>query len=108
MLDQNKIAETRKRLVAEKERLVLDMKEKSADFGSDVDDLSEEGDEAEEFANETAAHQALRDRVSEIDSVLLRMDDGTFGKCEKCGMDIEDEELDKMPERTLCRHCGKT
>ena len=37
-----------------------------------------------------------------IDAALLRIDEGTFGLCERCGQSIDPERLEALPYATLC------
>lgn len=43
--------------------------------------------------------------VRDIDQALRKIDDGTYGKCERCGQDIPEERLDAVPYATLCVSC---
>ena len=43
--------------------------------------------------------------VQEIDRALEKIDDGTYGKCERCGQEIPQERLDAVPYATLCVSC---
>ncbi len=109
MLNPEKIESYRKKLEAEKASLLLELKkiERVEDFGSDVDDFSEEQEEAESKANELAVAQTLKNRINEIDSALNKIAAGKFGICEKCGSEIETKELDIIPETHLCARCKK-
>ncbi len=109
-MQHDKIAVYHKRLEAEKEKLLREIAEaeQAPDFGSDVDDLDEEADEAEETANERGVAQALRERVSEIDTALNKIKTGAYGVCEKCGKEISKEMLDVIPESRLCEHCKRS
>lgn len=40
--------------------------------------------------------------LAAIDAALGRLDQGTFGRCERCGQPIEEERLDALPYATLC------
>jgi RNA polymerase-binding protein DksA len=40
--------------------------------------------------------------LNAIDAALRRIEDGTYGKCESCGRDIEPERLELLPYATLC------
>jgi RNA polymerase-binding protein DksA len=40
--------------------------------------------------------------LAAIDAALARIDDGTFGRCERCGKEIEEERLEAIPWVTLC------
>jgi DnaK suppressor protein len=40
--------------------------------------------------------------LAAVDAALSRIDDGTFGRCERCGNPIEPERLEAIPWATLC------
>lgn len=40
--------------------------------------------------------------LTEIDGALQRMEDGTYGLCERCGQPIGAERLEALPWATLC------
>jgi DnaK suppressor protein len=40
--------------------------------------------------------------LAAIDAALARIDDGSFGRCERCGGQIEEERLEAIPYATLC------
>ena len=40
--------------------------------------------------------------LAAIDAALKRIDDGTYGRCERCGNAIEPERLEALPWATLC------
>jgi len=40
--------------------------------------------------------------LAEIDAALGRMEDGTYGVCERCGKPIDVERLEALPWATLC------
>ncbi len=74
-------------------------------FGSDTDHLEEETDESEEKGNLADVKVSLRNRQQKIAKALLKMKSGGYGRCEKCGQDIESEVLNADPESELCRDC---
>ncbi len=51
----------------------------------------------------------IRDRerklISKIDEALMRIDDGSYGKCEECGNEIGFARLKARPVTTLCIEC---
>src|SRR5690348_15353316 len=98
-MQDEKIAKFKTALEKERAALLQELAKESRpeNFGNDVDDFTEETDEAESFANRVAAGQALKDRVSEIDIALGKISNGKYGKCENCGKDIEDEVLQISP-----------
>jgi DnaK suppressor protein len=49
--------------------------------------------------------EQLRSHRAEIVAALERMDNGTFGKCERCGQEIPLERLEAIPVARLCVRC---
>ncbi len=37
---------------------------------------------------------------------VMRLDDGTYGQCERCGEAIGSERLEAIPDATTCRACS--
>jgi DnaK suppressor protein len=54
---------------------------------------------------------ALRDRneqqLASVDAALARLDDGTYGRCIRCGRPIAPERLDALPWAAHCIDCQK-
>ena len=54
-------------------------------------------------------HLRIRDRerrlIKKIDDALKRIDEGTFGLCERCGEDITVERLNARPVTMYCIDC---
>ena len=54
-------------------------------------------------------HLRIRDRerklLQKIDQALERIEEGTFGLCERCGSDIGGERLKARPVTTFCINC---
>ena len=74
----------------------------------DTDDLPYEIDLASsEYAQSMVFR--LRDRekflLKKIDKALARIEDGTFGVCERCEEDINMKRLEARPVTTLCIRC---
>jgi DnaK suppressor protein len=40
--------------------------------------------------------------LAAIDAALARIDAGTYGRCERCDQEIEEERLEALPWTTLC------
>ena len=101
------IKKHKEKLVAEEKEIEEDLKEaeKTSTMGNDVDDFSEETDEVEEYVTRVGIRAALKRRLNEIRRALSKIGIGSYGKCEKCGMRIEEEVLEADPESVLCKHC---
>jgi DnaK suppressor protein len=67
--------------------------------------------ETEHVSNEVAHDvQALLNaggaaRLGEVDDALRRLDDGTYGACERCGSAIGVARLEILPHARLCLTC---
>jgi len=96
-----KIKAWRDELVVEATRTVDGMTEEKAQFADPSDRASMETDR--NFL------LRIRDRerklISKIDRTLEKMEEGTFGLCEKCGEEIEFKRLEARPVATLCIEC---
>jgi RNA polymerase-binding protein DksA len=46
--------------------------------------------------------------LSDIDSALQRIDDGSYGECTNCSREIPPERLEARPWATLCIDCQRT
>ncbi|MDO8466960.1 MAG: hypothetical protein Q7S83_02355 [bacterium] len=98
--------EQKKKLLEEQDEIVKEMKTLGVvDFGSDTESevAEEEADEAEEFSKNKGIEQELKGRLIDVKNALDKIATGTYGKCEKCGMEIEAEVLAVDPESRLCK-----
>jgi len=103
-MNQEKIKEYKNKLERERILLLDEIKrnEIPTDFGSDLDD---ESDETENFGNQLAMVNDLKNRLNEIDIALNKIQSKDYGICEKCGKEIEEEILDTDPESRYCKIC---
>jgi RNA polymerase-binding transcription factor DksA len=70
--------------------------------GSPFGKREEEATETAELENLVAQEQRIIDQLAEIDIALKKFEDGTYGKCEKCGKPIEMARLEAIPTARLC------
>lgn len=102
-----KLHEIRKKILRQRELLLAEAREAfNALPGQTV--FPDMGDQA---TAETDRNFMLRLRsreqklIKKIDDVLDRIDNGTFGICDDCGMEINIKRLDARPVTTLCMEC---
>ncbi len=69
---------------------------------SDENDLA---DKFEDFEERSAKVRVLETRLGDIDNALAKIEDGTFGTCEKCGNAIEEDRLEANPAARTCMAC---
>ena len=48
----------------------------------------------------------LRETLDEVEHALAKLDDGTYGRCEGCGNEINGARLEAMPAARLCIDCA--
>jgi len=98
----------RKKLEEEKAQLFkeLESHQRVPDFGSDVDSSDEEADEATAFSNELAAAQTIREQINRVERALNKLQEGTYGVCERCGEKISDDVLSVSLSAPFCKNCN--
>jgi DnaK suppressor protein len=47
-----------------------------------------------------------KDALDQIDGALKRIEEGSFGQCEECGMKIPEPRLEAIPYAALCVQCA--
>ena len=107
-IDSKLVAELKEKLLKTQDEIVKQLKSEGVvDFGSDTESevAEEEADEAEELSKNEGIAQELKGRLIDVKNDLDKMAKGAYGKCEKCGMDIEEEVLAVDPESRWCKSC---
>ena len=112
-LSEKEVQELKEKLLEERKDLQAqfdDLEEFS--FGSNQSDLSGEMGFDEEYADAgTATFERerdlslvnnLRDLLERIDKALGKIDEGTYGLCDRCGRPIEKLRLKALPYANLC------
>jgi RNA polymerase-binding protein DksA len=115
-----KIAHSKKELDDLRERLLTEQAElqqqlttiEEQSFASSQSDLSGEVSFDEENADagtftfererDLSIENNVRDLMGKIDRALMRMDEGTYGICSRCGKPIEKARLKALPYVDLC------
>ena len=96
------LGELKTRLLSEMESENKAEREGNKDEGMDTYDLaSEERDREISFI----LSDRERVKIKQIDDALARLEDGSYGVCESCGLEIGEERLEAMPFTRLCRDC---
>lgn len=106
MLTKEFIAESKKKLTEEKALLEKDLvRLTKEDFGHDIDHGEEKASEIEQIDDNSSMAAAYSTRLIDIDSALEKIEDGDYGKCERCHKDIGEDILRIDPESRLCKDC---
>ena len=99
-------------LTAELSELDEQARSAAADRAENADPVAEGalGQHPGDYGSEVAAamdSELLADTLHEqrrrIIEALERLDKGSYGRCEVCGEEIDDERLEARPEATTCR-----
>jgi DnaK suppressor protein len=112
-LTKKEIQELKERLLAERKDLQAQFDElEEFAFGSNQSDISGEMGFDEEYADAgTATFERerdlslvnnLRDLMERIDKALAKIDEGSYGLCDRCGRPIEKLRLKALPYANLC------
>ena len=67
-----------------------------------VEDEGDAGAEAEEYQNRVASVQDLNVTIDEVNDSLTKIENNTYGKCEKSGDWISEERLMAYPAARTC------
>lgn len=69
---------------------------------SDIGDVAQVA-ERQDF--ELGNRERVAQRITQLTAALQRVEDGSYGTCERCGEQIQPARLDAIPEAPLCRDC---
>ncbi len=108
---KDRLAHFKKTLI-EKQRQLVDEVGKSAIYGKDQEDdsIKDLGDQANTaYTREFFFELGNGDRrlLREVVAALGKIDDGSFGACERCGEAIADKRLDALPFARYCITCQR-
>jgi DnaK suppressor protein len=117
-LDAKAIAKIRAQLEEERRSLEAEMAElEEESFRGTQSEITGEVGIDEDFADAGSAtfdrEQALsianniRDLIDQVDRALSRIDEGTYGSCERCGRPIEAARLRALPRTLWCTDCKR-
>jgi RNA polymerase-binding transcription factor len=105
MPDQTELSTLRGQLEDERARLasqisVLDVgHEQSLAYD---ENFADSGQVAAELGENKALLNQLNEQLAEVERALAKMDDGTYGLCERCGEPIAEARLEAMPATRFC------
>lgn len=103
----------RKLLIAERERLEVEHHAINAGLAEHSGDLADYDDhDPADTANETfertkdfALDENYHDMLERIDDALRKIDNSTYGVCDRCNIPIHPDRLRAIPYATLCIDC---
>jgi RNA polymerase-binding transcription factor DksA len=69
--------------------------------------MEEEADEVQEYDNMLPIEYSLELKLKNINSALEKIKSGTYGFCENCKKEIEEDRLRACPEAKTCLKCNE-
>ena len=107
-MEKQKLDFFRNLLLEQRQQTVADMRADHATALEQSDGVTDSGEESQLDVNRSTAldlgGRALR-LIEEIDEALGRIEDGTYGQCERCGKPIDEERLKAMPTARYDEQC---
>jgi RNA polymerase-binding transcription factor DksA len=112
-LTKREIDDLRSRLLEERQELDTQLTtiedgsfaQSQSDLSGDVgldDESADAGTATFEREKDLSIEQNVRDLMAKIDRALKRMDEGTYGLCDRCGKPIEKARVKALPYVDLC------
>jgi DnaK suppressor protein len=101
---RNRLMDRRAELAVELENLTRPPTEgASVGFGKRIGDGTAE---AVERLATTATARSIAASIGDIDRVIVKIEEGTYGTCDRCGNPIPSERLEARPTSTNCVNCA--
>jgi DnaK suppressor protein len=102
-------AELKRRLEEEKQNLDRQL----ADYGASGDGIdvavgegfADSGQATAERTETLGIVETLRSQLAEVVAALDRLEQGTYGRCDRCGNEIPEARLEAVPAARLCVSC---
>ena len=120
-MDQKLIQELKERLKEDKEGIEKQLEtiaKKDPNLENDWDSkfpkiqgefggaaLETGADEVEAYGNRLPVEYALELKLRDINIALEKIEKGEYGKCEKCGKDIDEKRIAVYPAARICMDC---
>ena len=108
MIEEELVERMRAALTEQRAQVRREIAEQGADPDSDevsfVDDagFSDRSHSTQERSRLIAVVETLRSNLKDVERALERIDDGTYGRCERCGKPIGPDRLEARPWALLC------
>jgi RNA polymerase-binding protein DksA len=107
----------KQRLLEERERVFKEISELDADLSKSLEDTSGESPYDQHMAETATAtldreidltlQENAKATLGKIDRALHKLEDGSYGQCDKCGKPIGKGRLEIAPYATLCVDCKR-
>lgn len=98
--------ETHARAALEAEREVLRTQLDEYQGVAHDDNFADSGQVAAEQGENRAMISQLEETLADVERALAKLDDGVYGRCERCGNAIGEPRLEAMPAARYCINCA--
>ncbi len=117
LLSKREVAELRQMLELERDRLMDELEameehtpEVEEQVGMDIgggydEDLADVASVTFEREKSVALESSVQQTLSQVEEALQRIEDGSYGRCQRCGNPIDYARLKVLPYATLCIRC---
>ena len=116
--DAKQLAAIREQLVKEKgdlEQQLTEVEEESftgtqtelTGDGGMNDDFADAGSATFDRENALSIRNNIRDLIDQYTRAMTRIDEGSYGTCERCGKPIDAARLKALPHALLCMDCKR-
>jgi DnaK suppressor protein len=107
-----KSSQIRARLEAEKKRLQDEIAQINSSGsmedrreGSPFWKREEEATESMEMEKRLALENRLNNLLLEVERAIQKLETGSYGKCDSCGITIDPARMEALPQAILCLEC---
>lgn len=118
MMSEQFLSEMKEKLLSEKEQLeekLLRIGKKSGGTGGKYsatwqeygDKEEDNASEVEEYSASLGLGQTFEMELQEVIIALQRIENGTYGLCEKCNQSIDEKRLQIRPMSRFCMECAE-
>jgi RNA polymerase-binding protein DksA len=109
-MDESQLQQLKQSLFQEREAIDRQLSEYGATVGRDggspdLEGFADSGHATAERSEVISMIEELEASRADVDRALARIENGTYGKCERCGQDIPFERLEAIPTASLCVTC---
>lgn len=107
-MEQNKLEYFRSLLLEQRGRAIEDLEADRTSALQGDEGVQDVGDQSELDLNVSTELDLVgreSQLIEEIDDALLRIDNGTYGQCQRCGKPIDEERLKAIPTAIYDAEC---
>lgn len=107
----------KRRLMEERERLARELAGLDADLSESLQESSQESPYDQHLAEmatvtldreiDLTLQDNARAGLAQVDRALAKLEDGSYGRCDRCGKPIAEGRLSIAPFATLCVDCKR-